>query len=270
MPKRKESNFEPVFPLSVSTVLLVLLAIALIIGMHLQTKVFFSVFDHTAYYVFLTVVILLCMIWLLILCLELAGVSFGKLYCSSKWLLFFIYYPLAWVADKLVRMPIERMQTSLLLFQNRLFIPYVQKQVKGKRKILILLPHCLQFHDCKIRVTRTIDDCAECGNCSLKELKQLGKRENIHIGIANGGTLARKIVRDTNPDYIIAVACHRDLTSGVRDSWQYPVYAVLNERPNGPCYDTQVKVDEIGQIIHLLTNSTEQAEKAHSAEEIPS
>jgi hypothetical protein len=44
---------------------------------------------------------------------------------------------------------------------------------------------------------------------------------------------------------IIAVACHRDLTDGVRDSWRYPVYAVLNERPKGPCFETTVSASTI-------------------------
>jgi len=116
------------------------------------------------------------------------------------------------------------------------------------------LPHCLQFHDCRIRITRDIKDCEQCGRCDICNLKQLSEVYDISVGIANGGTLARKIVHDAKPDVIIAVACHRDLTDGVRESWKYPVYAILNERPHGPCFDTRVDVNQVNNIIEAIFN----------------
>ncbi|MDZ4181635.1 MAG: DUF116 domain-containing protein, partial [Candidatus Cloacimonadaceae bacterium] len=68
---------------------------------------------------------------------------------------------------------------------------------------------------------------------------------NVFAAVATGGSLARKLITDQRPDVIIAVACHRDLVDGVRDAWQFPVYAVLNERPNGPCFETTVSLSTI-------------------------
>jgi hypothetical protein len=58
---------------------------------------------------------------------------------------------------------------------------------------------------------------------------------------------------DKRPDMIIAVACDRDLTSGIQDTYPIPVFGILNKRPNGPCYDTDVDVDlvEKGLTIFL-------------------
>ena len=45
---------------------------------------------------------------------------------------------------------------------------------------------------------------------------------------------------ETRPRLIIAVACERDLTSGVQDTHPLPVYGILNHRPEGPCRNTLV------------------------------
>ena len=55
------------------------------------------------------------------------------------------------------------------------------------------------------------------------------------------------------PEIIIGVACERDLTSGIQDSYPIPVFGILNKRPFGPCYDTDVDLDlvEWGMITFL-------------------
>ena len=70
--------------------------------------------------------------------------------------------------------------------------------------------------------------------------------------MATGGSLARKLIQDKNPNVIVAVACHRDLLDGLRDAWRYPVYAVLNERPNGPCHETTVSIASIEFAIQIF------------------
>ena len=71
----------------------------------------------------------------------------------------------------------------------------------------------------------------------------LSIKYRVPISVATGGTLARRIVVETKPDIIIGVACERDLTSGIQDSYPIPVYGIFNKRPNGPCYDTDVDID---------------------------
>ena len=67
--------------------------------------------------------------------------------------------------------------------------------------------------------------------------------------MATGGTLARRIVVERRPRLIIAVACERDLSSGIQDSYPLPVFGIINHRPHGPCYDTQVDLEKVEQAL---------------------
>lgn len=120
--------------------------------------------------------------------------------------------------------------------------------------LLILIPHCIQNHICKLKVTNDIENCNKCGMCKIKDLLQLKEKYNTKIFVATGGTLARKIIIDNKPKAVIAVACERDLTSGVRDVEKIPVLGVFNSRPNGPCIDTNININEIEKAINFFTN----------------
>lgn len=246
----KSTRSTSAFPIAVSCVLIVLTGILAAFVFHTESIQITSMFERFTAFLFTSVAIFLSFMWLLMLLYESFDRSFGKLYKPAKWFLFFVYYPLARIIAVLFRFTGEDIQTSFLEFQNRMFL--ANSRLNGQSRLLLLLPHCLQFHDCKIRITRDINSCEDCGECDICNLKDLGKRFDMNIGIANGGTLARKIVNDIQPDAIIAVACHRDLTDGVRESWKFPVYAILNERPFGPCYDTRVETEKIESILKLI------------------
>ena len=120
--------------------------------------------------------------------------------------------------------------------------------------LIILIPHCIQNHNCKLKVTNDIDNCKKCGLCKVKELQELQEKYNTKVFVATGGTLARKIIIDNKPKAVIAVACERDLTSGVRDVKGIPVLGVFNSRPNGPCIDTNINIKEVDEAINFFTN----------------
>jgi hypothetical protein len=123
-------------------------------------------------------------------------------------------------------------------------------------EMLLLLPHCLQSHHCEIRITGNVFNCKACGRCKIKDLVQIAKDTGIQIAIATGGTLARKIVVEKRPRVIIAVACERDLSSGIQDTYPIPVYGILNMRPNGPCFDTDLELEAVkGAIATFLKRS---------------
>ena len=112
-------------------------------------------------------------------------------------------------------------------------------------KTLILLPHCIQLFDCEIKITGDVAKCARCGQCGISGLSDLAERYGIPMAVATGGTLARKIIVERRPRFILAVACERDLTSGIRDAYPLPVIGILNRRPNGPCFNTEIVLDEV-------------------------
>ena len=115
--------------------------------------------------------------------------------------------------------------------------------------ILILLPHCLQNNNCNYRITNNIDNCQNCGECPILKLKSISQTWRVKIVIATGGTLARKIIVQTKPKCIVAVACQRDLVDGLIDVFPIPVYGLLNERPEGPCVNTSVDIDKLENFL---------------------
>jgi hypothetical protein len=134
---------------------------------------------------------------------------------------------------------------------NNSLVTSQRMKVKPDR-ILVLLPHCIQLSDCEIKVTGDIRKCVQCGRCSIKGLVDIGRKYAVDISVATGGTLARKVIVEKRPKLVLAVACERDLTSGIKDCYPLPVIGILNERPFGPCFNTVVDVTKIDEALGLV------------------
>ena len=150
----------------------------------------------------------------------------------------------------LLKIPKDVIQQVLIEMNNPLILallPRIQAQ-----RILLLLPHCLQWFDCPYKITAHITNCRGCGKCVIADLIDLSTKRDFYVSVATGGTIARRIVKETRPDLIIAIACERDLSSGILDTYPMPVWGILNSRPEGPCKNTQVDVDEIKRVLTLL------------------
>jgi hypothetical protein len=163
-----------------------------------------------------------------------------------------ILFPVTIFLGRILGFSVEVMRESFVHLNNSFL-----KAIKTKfdpSKVLILLPHCLQNTDCGIRITTDIHKCEKCGKCDIGELTELSERYNIPIAIATGGTLARKIIVENRPKFIIAIACQRDLVEGLREVFPIPVYGVLNDRPEGPCFNTRVTVEKIELALRKVLN----------------
>lgn len=103
--------------------------------------------------------------------------------------------------------------------------------------LLILLPRCLE------KETR----------------RQVVERVNgraIQVVTAAGGEEARKAVKQHNPSLILAVACERDLISGIKDvAKKIPVLAIPNKRPEGPCKNTHLQLDDLDEALKFIADS---------------
>jgi len=144
----------------------------------------------------------------------------------------------------------DTIRQSFVAMNNSL-VTSQRLKVKPDR-ILILLPHCLQLFDCEIKVTGDINKCIRCGRCDIKGLAELAQKYRIDISVATGGTLARKVIIEKKPKLVVAVACERDLTSGIKDCYPLPVIGVLNDRPFGPCLNTSVDVAKIEEALRTV------------------
>lgn len=149
----------------------------------------------------------------------------------------------------------DTLQQSFIALNNQLVRA---KKIRVRPdQALILLPHCIQLFDCAIKITGDVNKCARCQRCDISGLAELAQERGLDIAVATGGTLARKLIVEKRPKFILAVACERDLTSGIRDSYPLPVIGVLNHRPHGPCFNTTIILDEVRRALdeHLLTSA---------------
>ena len=67
------------------------------------------------------------------------------------------------------------------------------------------------------------------GLCKIGEISKFVKMKNATVKIATGGTLARLFLKNEKPDFVVAVACERDLVAGIYDSFPMMVYGIFNE-----------------------------------------
>jgi len=179
---------------------------------------------------------------------------------KSRLLTIKILFPVAVILSQLVGVNRNVLRTSFVKVNNAL-TKAQKKYIKGER-IMILLPHCLQIDICSRKLTTDVNNCVRCGRCPVGALLTMGDNLGLKLDVANGGTLARKKVASFRPDGIVAVACERDLTSGILDTYPIPVYGVLNDRPNGPCVNTCVDLKLVEEGIAFFRKDRQNANAA--------
>lgn len=162
-------------------------------------------------------------------------------------------FPAIIAVGRLVGIDRDSLQQSFIALNNQLVRS--KKLRVPPEKVLILLPHCIQLFDCAIKITGDVNKCVRCGRCDISGLAALAQKRGIDIAVATGGTLARKIIVEKRPRFILAVACERDLTSGIRDAYPLPVIGILNHRPEGPCFNTRIWLDEVEAALdeHVIS-----------------
>lgn len=146
-----------------------------------------------------------------------------------------------------MRLDRDALQRCFINLNNQLVCSRNPQVPAGK--VMILLPHCLQQFDCGIKITGDVEKCARCGRCDIGDLAELAKQRSVTLAVATGGTLARKLLMEKRPKLVIAVACERDLSSGIRDAYPLPVIGIFNTRPEGPCFNTRIDIDAVRQAL---------------------
>lgn len=159
-------------------------------------------------------------------------------------------FPLAAALGNIFGVNRNTLRVSFVKVNNSLTI--AQRRRICADRVLVLLPHCLQIDVCNRKITHDIDNCRRCGRCPVGSLLDMGKKHNLKIEVVNGGTLARRRVKSFRPDGIVAVACERDLTLGIQDVHPIPVFGVINDRPHGPCFNTEVDMGLVDEAIRFF------------------
>lgn len=95
----------------------------------------------------------------------------------------------------------------------------------GKGELLVLIPRCLSKQ-------------------ALDGVLSIAGRYDVPVFVATRGQLARRVIRERRPRAVVAVACERDMTTGLRDvAGKLPVLGLTMRLPQGPCRDAVIDLD---------------------------
>ena len=134
-----------------------------------------------------------------------------------------LFFPMAVYLGKLFGIKRRQLEGSFVAVSNLLF---ERRGVKvPAERLLVITPHCLQLASCPHKITRDPNNCKRCGGCNIGDLMKLSDELGFKFLVATGGTLARQMVKDAKPKVVLAIACERDLMSGIKDV--YPLPAVF-------------------------------------------
>jgi uncharacterized protein len=89
----------------------------------------------------------------------------------------------------------------------------------GKGEMLLLIPRCLSKE-------------------TLDGVLGIAGKYGVPVFVATRGQLARRVIRERRPRAVVAVACERDMVSGLHDvAGKVPVLGLTMTLPAGPCKD---------------------------------
>lgn len=101
----------------------------------------------------------------------------------------------------------------------------------SKGELLLLIPRCL-------------------AKDTLDGVLRVAGRYQIPVFVATRGQLARRVIRERRPRAVVAVACERDMVSGLHDvAGKVPVLGLTLTLPSGPCKDTRVDLDLLEEWV---------------------
>ena len=185
--------------------------------------------------------------------LAVKGLPTLKLFHRYTFALIRILFPVAVRLGKIVGIKRRQIEGSFVAVSNLIFL---KSRIKvPAKKLLVLSPHCLQLSSCPHKITRDPNNCKRCGGCNVGDLMKLADEMGFTFFVATGGTLARQVVMKQRPQAVLAIACERDLMSGIQDVYPLPAVGVLNIRPNGPCYNTRVDMEEVKRVLAQIVIS---------------
>ncbi len=127
----------------------------------------------------------------------------------------------------------DRVGNSLVRVFNGLSSARVRPGVKPD-ELLVLLPRCL-------------------GKEAMQGAMQIAGRYGVPLFVASRGRYARQMIGMRRPKRVVAVACERDLVSGVGDVGSHlPVLGTTLSLPEGPCKNTGVDLSTLEDQIRTF------------------
>jgi hypothetical protein len=107
----------------------------------------------------------------------------------------------------------------------------MRRRKVGQGELLLLIPRCLS------KVT-------------LDGVLGIAGKYGVPVFVATRGQLARRVIRERRPKAVVAVACERDMVSGLHDvAGKIPVLGLTMTLPAGPCKDASLDLARLEQWV---------------------
>ncbi len=127
----------------------------------------------------------------------------------------------------------DRSGNAMIRVYNRLSIARARSGLKPE-ELLILIPRCL-------------------GKAAMRQAMDVSARYGVPVFVAARGRYARQMIAMRRPKGVIAVACERDLVSGVHDvAGKLPVLGTTLRLADGPCRNTDFEGAELENQIRVM------------------
>lgn len=107
----------------------------------------------------------------------------------------------------------------------------VRSRKVGKGELLLLIPRCLSKE-------------------TLDGVLGIAGKYGVPVFVATRGQLARRVIRERRPRAVVAVACERDMVSGLHDvAGKVPVLGLTMTLPSGPCKDARLNLGQLEEWV---------------------
>jgi hypothetical protein len=101
----------------------------------------------------------------------------------------------------------------------------------GKGELLLLIPRCLS-------------------RVALDGVLGIAGKYEVPVFVATRGQLARRVIRERRPRAVVAVACERDMVTGLHDvAGKVPVLGLTMTLPAGPCKDAGLDLARLEEWV---------------------
>jgi hypothetical protein len=101
----------------------------------------------------------------------------------------------------------------------------------GRGELLLLIPRCLSKD-------------------TLDGVLGVAGKYGVPVFVATRGQLARRVIRERRPRAVVAVACERDMVSGLHDvAGRVPVLGLTMTLPFGPCKDARLDLSRLEEWV---------------------
>jgi hypothetical protein len=110
----------------------------------------------------------------------------------------------------------------------------------GQGELLLLIPRCLS-------------------KPAIDGVLALSGKYEVPVFVATRGQLARRVIKERRPRAIVAVACERDMVSGLHDvAGRVPVLGLTMTLPAGPCKDAGLDLVQLEEWVKVFVEEVGQ------------